>query len=110
MSESAILFAASSGRQISVSGTSDRAAIPNVAFYDTLYAITGGTAVRVRLGDSSVTAAALSGGVGDPLLPANAAVKISIPRDATHIAAITDSGTSTLDFFPYVARKEGGGA
>lgn len=92
--------AATGGTSLAVSGSSDRVAISNLP-----------TVVRVRtkpadadcfleFGNSSVTASTTTGYA----LGAGAVEFLKVPIGATHLAAITASGTATL----YVHSGEGG--
>lgn len=107
----AIRTDAGSGRQITATDAgTDRAEIPDAASYDAIYVTTGDAGVHYAFGTVAVTATKYSTGVGDPKLPKNAACKLEIPRNATHVAFATDSGTSVVDFFPYTSVLVGGGA
>jgi len=82
---------------ISATTTSARAAIkkPRTGQFQLRLANTGSALVRYRVGGSTVDAAAT-----DPALPAGAVEVITVNggRNAdTHVAAKTDSGSSTLE-------------
>jgi hypothetical protein len=88
--------------QLSVTTTSARVAIPTVGRRANSVRVvyTAGTdAARICAGDSSVTATTLTDmrcpNPGTPWLYAEA---FSIDPSATHIAAVTDSGTCSLEF------------